>query len=249
MHSSLVLVEDVLAMDSFWNSLQEISLITFDQILIRILVAVVFGFAVALVYRFSHGRKQPDRLIFATTLILLSSLIAMVSMVIGDSVARAFGLVGALSIVRFRTVVDDTRDTAFVMFAVIVGMAAGTGLFIAPLVGIPIIGVIAWCMDQWGSASESLDGLVAVRGGVAVKIDVRQALGEGVTEQLQNVLNSVSTDCRILRSSTSKQGTSVDMLYLLHMRSEKDLPNLVLQLNRIEGIQSVDGRVVSKENA
>jgi len=229
-------------MDSFWNSIQESSLIPFDRILIRILVAVVFGFAVALVYRFSHGRKQPDRLVFATTLILLSTLIAMVSMVIGDSVARAFGLVGALSIVRFRTVVDDTRDTAFVMFAVIVGMAAGTGLFIAPLVGIPIIGAIAWGMNRWGNASESLEG-------VSVKLDVRQSLGDGIAEQLQNVLHAVSTRYRILRSSTSKQGTSVDMLYLLTLRSDSDLPKLILELNQIEGIQSVDGRIVSKENA
>ena len=241
-------------MDSFWNSIQEISLIPFDQILVRILVAVLFGFAVALVYRFSHGRKQPDRLVFATTLILLSTLIAMVSMVIGDSVARAFGLVGALSIVRFRTVVDDTRDTAFVMFAVIVGMAAGTGLFVAPLVGIPIIGAIAWGMNRWATAADKLDGLASARHGVAVKLDVRHTLGEGITEQLiteqlQSELNSVSTHCRILRSSTSKQGTSVDMLYLLQVRTDTDLPKLVLQLNRIEGIQSVDGRIVSKENA
>lgn len=229
-------------MDSFWNSIQESSLIPFDRILIRILVAVVFGFAVALVYRFSHGRKQPDRLVFATTLILLSTLIAMVSMVIGDSVARAFGLVGALSIVRFRTVVDDTRDTAFVMFAVIVGMAAGTGLFIAPLVGIPIIGAIAWGMNRWGNAAESLEG-------VSVKLDVRQSLGDGIAEQLQNVLHAVSARYRILRSSTSKQGTSVDMLYLLTLRSDSDLPKLILELNQIEGIQSVDGRIVSKENA
>ena len=49
----------------------------------------------------------------------------MVTQVIGDNVARAFSLVGALSIVRFRTVVRDTQDTAYVIFAVAVGMAVG----------------------------------------------------------------------------------------------------------------------------
>ena len=56
----------------------------------------------------------------------------MVSMVIGNEIARAFSLVGALSIVRFRTVVEDTRDTAFVIFAVVVGMALGA--FVPPYV-------------------------------------------------------------------------------------------------------------------
>ena len=63
---------------------------------------------------------------FTVTLVLLTILIAMVTQVIGDNVARAFSLVGALSIVRFRTVVRDTQDTAYVIFAVAVGMAVGS---------------------------------------------------------------------------------------------------------------------------
>src|SRR4051794_41880415 len=63
---------------------------------------------------------------FPTTLVLLCVLVAMVTQVIGDNVARAFSLVGALSIVRFRTMVRDTKDTAFVIFSVVVGMAEGT---------------------------------------------------------------------------------------------------------------------------
>ena len=62
---------------------------------------------------------------FVATLVLLTILIAMVTQVIGDNIARAFSLVGALSIVRFRTVVRDTQDTAYVIFAVAVGMAVG----------------------------------------------------------------------------------------------------------------------------
>src|SRR3712207_7408096 len=74
-------------------------------------------------------RRPPRSTLFPyTTLfrsVLLAVLVALVTLVIGDSTARAFGLVGALSIVRFRTVVEDTRDTAFVIFAVALGMAAG----------------------------------------------------------------------------------------------------------------------------
>ena len=72
-----------------------------------------------------------------------------VALVIGNSVARAFSLVGALSIVRFRTVVDDTRDTAFVIFSVVVGMAAGAGLLFVPLLGLPLVAVTAIALDRW----------------------------------------------------------------------------------------------------
>src|SRR6185503_4501947 len=70
----------------------------------RLLLAALLGFAVAWIYR--RNRKTTDIIAsFPTTLILLSILIAMVTQVIGNNVARAFSLVGALSIVRFRTVV------------------------------------------------------------------------------------------------------------------------------------------------
>ena len=103
--------------------------------------------------RHGHGRwGRPSRCIyrwarrgeavqptFLTTLILLATVIAMATQVIGDNVARAFSLVGALSVVRFRTVVKDTQDTAFVIFAVVVGMASGANHLVVALVGMGIV--------------------------------------------------------------------------------------------------------------
>src|SRR5689334_21131228 len=110
--------------DWLQDSTTEIANLSGGELLARLLLSAVFGACVAIIYRFSHGKLKEDARVMTTTLVLLSILIAMVSMVVGGSVARAFSLVGALSIVRFRTVVEDTRDTAFVIFAVIVGMAA-----------------------------------------------------------------------------------------------------------------------------
>ena len=93
-------------------------------IAIRLVSSLVLGAIVAWIYR--KARKEPASS-FTATLVLLSVLIAMVTQVIGDNVARAFSLVGALSIVRFRTVVRDTQDTAYVIFAVAVGMLPLTG--------------------------------------------------------------------------------------------------------------------------
>ncbi len=92
------------------------------DILVRLLVSLVLGLVVASIHR--HTRRPAEVTpTFPVTLVLLAVLIAMVTQVIGDNVARAFSLVGALSIVRFRTVVRDTQDTAYVIFAVVVGMA------------------------------------------------------------------------------------------------------------------------------
>jgi len=117
------------------------------ELAIRLVATLLGGMIVSRIYR----ATRPDLAIapsFPGTLVLLSVLIAMATGVIGDSVARAFSLVGALSIVRFRTVVRDTQDTAYVIFAVVVGMAAGTNNFVAAAIGIGIVAVAAFITTQ-----------------------------------------------------------------------------------------------------
>jgi uncharacterized protein DUF4956 len=113
----------------------------------RLLEALVLGYLVVSIYRWTHHRNTAPAENFLTTLVLLTVIIAMSTQVIGDNVARAFSLVGALSIVRFRTVVQDTRDTAFVIFAVVVGMSVGAGYLTVALIGIPITGFAAYLMQ------------------------------------------------------------------------------------------------------
>jgi len=93
----------------------------------RTVAAFLMGCIVAGIYRITH-REEPIAPSFPRTLVLLAILIAMVTQVIGGNIARAFSITGVLAIVRFRTVVRDTQDTAFVIFAVVVGMAAGADL-------------------------------------------------------------------------------------------------------------------------
>src|ERR1043165_2585027 len=105
------------------------------DMVIHLCAAFFGGLLVAAIYKGTRPRRHitPS---FPPTLVLLAILIAMVTQVIGDSLARAFGLVGALSIVRFSTVVRDTQDTAFVIFAVVIGMAFGAGSYVIPPGGV-----------------------------------------------------------------------------------------------------------------
>src|SRR5216117_3771232 len=115
------------------------------QVVVRLVLALLLGGVVAFVYRRARRDVGVSRS-FTTTLVLLAILIAMVTQVIGDNVARAFSLVGALSIVRFRTVVRDTQDTAYVIFAVVVGMAVGAKNLWVGIIGIGVVGLAAFVM-------------------------------------------------------------------------------------------------------
>jgi uncharacterized membrane protein YhiD involved in acid resistance len=206
--------------------------VTPEALAARLILAVVFGVAVAAVYRVSHGREKRDGLPTMTTLVLLSILIAMVSMVIGNSVARAFSLVGALSIVRFRTVVDDTRDTAYVIFSVIVGMAAGAGLVWVPVVGIPIVAVASICMSRLGAPVDARAS--------ECTLCVRLALGRDPESLLGPVLSRHLTEQHVTSAGTARQGAAIDVTYRVQLQPQASMADLVTELNQVDGVMSAE---------
>ena len=90
------------------------------------------------------------------TNVFVSVIVCMVIMIIGNNLARAFALVGALSIIRFRTVVKDTKDT-YIFWSLASGMATGTGSYFLALTGNVIISLIAVIMykTNYGSIIKS----------------------------------------------------------------------------------------------
>lgn len=204
---------------------------------VRLIIALICGACVAAIYRLSHGREHRSGRTLSATLVLLAVLIAMVSMVIGDSVAKAFSLVGALSIVRFRTVVEDTRDTAFVIFAVIVGMAAGANVPLLPLIGIPIVGVAAIAMNRFGDAEGAARSLVRDR-----LLVVRFGLGFEPAGALAGALAEFTADHVLVATSTARQGTALEVTHEVRLRPGADEAAVVAAINKVEGVQSVELR-------
>ena len=211
--------------------------LTWQEVFAHLLLAALYGACVAIVFRLSYGRRKPDGSIMITTLVLLSILVAMVSMVIGESVARAFSLVGALSIVRFRTVVEDTRDTVFVIFAVIVGMAAGAGSVLVPLIGIPVVSVAAVLLSLTQPAATSTEASVPLS-----TLSVRLGLGRDPEKALHDVLDRHLASFRLSGVETARQGAAIDLRYLVALRSVQSMTALVTELNQVEGVQSVEVR-------
>lgn len=78
---------------------------------------------------------------FVYSLLLFSSMVAIITLLIGSNIARAFGLVGALSLIRFRTAVKSPLDAIYLFWALGVGMACGTGFYFAAIM-ITILGCI-----------------------------------------------------------------------------------------------------------
>lgn len=201
------------------------------DVLVRLCLAFGLGGVIAWIYR--RTRKGAEiSASFPVTLILLAILIAMVTQVIGDNVARAFSLVGALSIVRFRTVVRDTQDTAYVIFAVVVGMSVGAKNLWVGIIGIGVVGLAAYlmmvCARGVGASQPAF--LLSLRVGLGLDLD--QLLGSTLDVHLQAR--------ELVSVATAKQGVSLDVTYETRFRPNGLADELVKALNRIEGVQRVD---------
>jgi hypothetical protein len=199
---------------------------------IRLLAAGALGGAVALVYRATR-RPADTTASFTITLVLLAILIAMVTQVVGDNVARAFSLVGALSIVRFRTVVRDTQDTAYVIFAVVIGMAMGAGNLFVGAIGFGITALAAFVMSSRAEAPPP------VPEDLPFELTVRLTLGGDPEAVLGPTLDRLQVSRQLTMVSTARQGLAMDVAYRAGFANEQVASGLVQALNRVEGVQAV----------
>jgi hypothetical protein len=198
---------------------------------LRLVAAFLFGLLVAWIYRAS---RKPTEVIasFPATLVLLSILIAMVTQVIGDNVARAFSLVGALSIVRFRTVVRDTQDTAYVIFAVAVGMAVGAGNLWVAVIGTAVVGFAACMITRRAAKSLIIEP--------AYVLNLRVGLGHDADQIMAAVTGKLLQASDLVSIATARQGTALDMVYETRLRPGVSPNVLVKTLNTTEGVQGVE---------
>ena len=205
-----------------------------EVLALRLGLALLLGLVIAAVHARTQDRNIPPAPNFASTLVLLCILIAIVTQVIGDNTARAFSLVGALAIIRFRTVVEDTRDTAFVIFAVVIGMSVGAGYPAVALIGLGVVSAAAVTVCPRRPAGP----VPAADWG----LNVRVGLGSDPDSLLKEVFAKHLEHTEILSTSTSRQGAALDLSYRVRLRPSSTATSLVAELNRLEGVQNVELR-------
>ena len=109
-----------------------------ERMIMNFGVAFVLGLLIFICYRYSHaGTMYSSK--FNVSLVMLTVITTLVMSVIGNNVALSLGMVGALSIVRFRTAIKDSRDTAFIFWCIAVGICCGVSEFRIAAIGTVVI--------------------------------------------------------------------------------------------------------------
>ncbi|CAN5628001.1 DUF4956 domain-containing protein [soil metagenome] len=200
---------------------------------IRLGLSVAMGLVVALFYHWTLGRRKSESTAaMPLTLVLLSLLVCMVMVIVGSSVARAFTLGGTLAIIRYRTSVDDTRDTAFVIAAVVSGMGIGTDMAHVVYIGLPLFALVLILSFAIGFGRNSV--------GPAHKITVRVAPDRDLDQFTATAFTACPVKPLLLGIETAKQGAAIDVFYSVKMLDTAGILKLVNSLRQMDGVQGVE---------
>lgn len=174
------------------------------ELVIALSLTLVCSLVIGFVYRLTHKSPAYSQS-YVHSLVLTSMVTALIMLVIGSNLARAFSLVGALSIIRFRNAVKETRDVGFIFFSMAVAMAAGTRFYMVAVIATGIICATMLALYYFDYASNKM--------GAERLLRVRMPVDVDASAILEPILEKLFDGFGLVLSETSKQGMCIDHLY------------------------------------
>ena len=218
-------------MSSFFDTLAQTSVGHFSILhaMLNLCVGFFIGLFVGWIYKKTFTGYSFNRS-FIFGLVFLTAISTLVIIAIGDSIARAFALAGALSIVRFRTPIKDTKDLTFIFYALIVGLAAGSGKLLIAICAALVIGALMVAYHRYTHPSLSGDCYL-----LSLKTNDSPRAREAVQNRLANNVKEI-----ILTNASTRADAPYDQLsYTLKLANNQDIQDEVLSLRDVEGVQAV----------
>ncbi len=199
-----------------------------ETAIFTVLFSVVLGLLLAFTYeKTSNDLGKPNHFLQAMVLVTIVS--STIIQAIGDSVARGLGMIGALSIIRFRTTIRDTRNIVFMFSAISIGIACGVFGFLIALVGTLGFSITAFLLHYSSfGASQNKEGTLSV------------LLDQSVCDK-KELMEIIQNHCKknsiIRQEITTRKGLNlVSFIFKVILKKEDNLTALLLALHEAEGI-------------
>ncbi len=199
------------------------------QAVIAAILATLLGMCISYTYKQTHKGGSYTQT-FSHVLIIMTVVVSLVMIAIGSNIARAFSLVGALSIIRYRTAVKDARDTAFVFFAMMVGISCGVGLRGVAIFATFFISALIWLLGRTKFGQMTKDYAL-----------LRLAIPSGLEfeKEITPYLRERAEDLSLLSTETIRQGTALEVTYRLSLASGVNPTELIEELKRRNGNEKI----------
>ena len=200
------------------------------QVVVNMMVAFICGLLISIIYRWTYSGPTYS-VTYLNSLIVLSMITSIVIMVIGNNLARAFGLVGAMSIIRFRTAIKDTQDIVFIFFSLAVGMASGVGMHLIALFGVLLIGAVFIVLSK-------TQFVYPLRKELLVQFSYKSG-SEGETPYLIVFKKYCKSSSLINVKAIGGKG-NIEISYYVHLHHKDQSKEFVSELKNIPGIDYVN---------
>ncbi len=201
------------------------SVFTLADVGLVLLFSFLLSMAIAWVYRATHtGTSYAQS--FAQTLVIMGMCTALIMLVIGSNIARAFSLIGALSVIRFRNAVKETRDVGFMFLVMACGMACGTRFYMLATFSTAVFAAVIAFMHR----------LDVFRKDVSERmLRVRMPAGADPESLLDPVFRDHLEDARLVALETVSGGTLQELVYVVMLRNESSPHSFLESIREVNG--------------
>jgi hypothetical protein len=202
------------------------------SLIIALLLAFACGHAIAWMYMFTHTGLSYSRS-YVNTLILMPVIVAMVMLILANNLVLAFGLMAIFAMVRFRSILRDTLDTAYVLAVIVIGLACGTLKFTSAIIGCAATaGIMLYFWVTAFGTRYRYDLILNVQW----LADLRQVLSR----------HSRSAQCASQRTNESYPGIALS--YRLLLRNPQGSQQLLEEVRAMKSVQRVSSLQAGDES-
>lgn len=199
-------------------------------ILLNIGLSFALSLLIAWIYQKTHrGLSYSQSLVVG--LVLLCILASVIMMVIGNVLIRAVALLGAFTIIRFRTAIKDPKDVSFILFSLIIGMAVGTGSYAIGVVSTVMISLIAYILNRINFGSGRRHDYV-----LTFSLDKEKAQSDVYEPVFEKYLKSYD----LLNINTREEGRIIDLTFNLKFLNGVKADKMIEELSVITGLKNVN---------
>lgn len=206
--------------------------------LLGMLLAFAEGQVLAWVYMRTHSGLSYSRS-FVNALLVLPTLVCLVMMILSNNLVTAFGMMAVFAIVRFRNILRDTLDTAYILTSIVIGMATGTQKYASSVIGCAII--CSALVYLWWTAFGS-------RHRYDLIVNLHWARSSKELDDLRRVLNRHSWKATLAHERMHDGYEGADMSYRLLLRDSNRAGDLVDELKQVTGVSRVNSMLAEEES-
>jgi len=195
-----------------------------DVVLVLVLSFALSAF-IGWIYQLTHrGTSYTQSFVF--TLVLNGMIVALVMMIVGSNIARAFSLVGALSIIRFRNAVKETRDVGFIFFTMAVGMAIGTRFYLLGTIAAIVISLVIVLMTRFNWFAREMTSQI---------LRVHVPNDTPFDSLFDRVFLKYTSASELISADTVQSGIMTELIYSIGLKKSTQLQDFLAEIKKLNG--------------